>query len=283
MNLVGKIFIVLIAVMSLVFSAFAVMVYGTHTNWRQLVIAPGTGLQAQVSEAKKEYAALRRDKDTAEELNKSQLAEREQRLAKLETEVKELARAREDAIKDLASKEVTARETTAALAAKQVNEAGLLKERDKLREDAEALRADRDKQFKLVIERTDEMHQAVSEVKRLTKRNEELSGELVHARDLLTRANIDINRDPASMGPPPVNGMVLAMEGSDLIEISLGSDQGLQKGHKLEVMRINGTASTYLGRVEVVSTEPTRAVCRIDPNSRQGAIQNGDIVTSKIR
>ena len=34
MNLLGKIFVGLIAVMSLVFMSFAMMVYGTHRNWK---------------------------------------------------------------------------------------------------------------------------------------------------------------------------------------------------------------------------------------------------------
>ena len=36
MNLVGKIFIVLILVMSLVFMSFAVVVYATHHNWKEV-------------------------------------------------------------------------------------------------------------------------------------------------------------------------------------------------------------------------------------------------------
>ncbi len=38
MNLVGKIFVVLIFVMSIVFAAFSIMVYATHTNWRQEIL-----------------------------------------------------------------------------------------------------------------------------------------------------------------------------------------------------------------------------------------------------
>ena len=38
MNLVGKIFVVLILVMSVVFMAFAMAVYATHRNWREVVV-----------------------------------------------------------------------------------------------------------------------------------------------------------------------------------------------------------------------------------------------------
>ena len=37
MNLVGKIFIVLILVMSILFMAFSISVYHTHRNWQDLV------------------------------------------------------------------------------------------------------------------------------------------------------------------------------------------------------------------------------------------------------
>ena len=40
MNLVGKIFTVLIFVMSLVFMSFAVVVYATHRNWKEVVERP---------------------------------------------------------------------------------------------------------------------------------------------------------------------------------------------------------------------------------------------------
>ena len=38
MNLVGKIFVVLILVMSVLFMAFAMALYATHRNWREMVI-----------------------------------------------------------------------------------------------------------------------------------------------------------------------------------------------------------------------------------------------------
>ena len=58
MNLVGKIFVVLIFVMSLVFMAFAMAVYATHRNWREEVTRPRErsaagkelGLQYQLDE-----------------------------------------------------------------------------------------------------------------------------------------------------------------------------------------------------------------------------------------
>ena len=57
MNLVGKIFVVLILVMSVLFMAFAMAVYATHKNWREVVNEQArrtVGLQANWRTAKTE-------------------------------------------------------------------------------------------------------------------------------------------------------------------------------------------------------------------------------------
>ena len=63
-----------------------------------------------------------------------------------------------------------------------------------------------------------------------------------------------------------------------LIEVSIGSDDGLRKGHTLEVFR----NQSYLGRVVVKSLQPDRAVCEIIPEYRKGIIKRGDRVATRI-
>jgi len=70
--------------------------------------------------------------------------------------------------------------------------------------------------------------------------------------------------------------------GAGLVEISIGSDQGLLKGHRLEVYRTSGGQSTYVGRIEVVSTAPDKAVCKIDPKFQNSNMMKWDRVASKI-
>src|SRR5687767_947752 len=59
MNLVGKIFVVLIFVMSLVFMAFSIAVYATHRNWRDAVLGnPAqnkTGLKEELQKAENRF------------------------------------------------------------------------------------------------------------------------------------------------------------------------------------------------------------------------------------
>ena len=49
MTLVGKIFTVLILVMSIAFMMLAVTVFATHRNWRVMVVGPG-GLKTQIEQ-----------------------------------------------------------------------------------------------------------------------------------------------------------------------------------------------------------------------------------------
>jgi hypothetical protein len=79
--------------------------------------------------------------------------------------------------------------------------------------------------------------------------------------------------------PPQVRGKVLAINQNNMIEISLGSDDGLRAGHTLEIFR----ASNYLGRVEVLSTSTDRAVGKIIPGFKKGAIQKGDDVATRFK
>ena len=57
---------------------------------------------------------------------------------------------------------------------------------------------------------------------------------------------------------------------------------GLLKGHQLEVYRIGGGQSTYVGRIEVVKTSPDKSVCKIDPKFQNSNMMVGDRVASKI-
>jgi hypothetical protein len=79
--------------------------------------------------------------------------------------------------------------------------------------------------------------------------------------------------------PPETDGVVLAVGGTGQIEISIGADDGIRKGHRLEVVR----GTNYLGRIEVVQTQPDKAVAKILRDMQQGPIQRGDRVKSQLR
>ncbi len=274
MNLLGKIFVVLIFVMSLVFMSFAVAVYGTHKNWKE----EATKQKALVQSAQNLYnEELARKEALQVEIEKEALAKREA-LGKLETERNELARQRDELTKqrdDLAAKD---KASVAALDSAQQNLARLTGEVDTLRTEIRTAQQARDDHFKQVVGLTDQVHQAQGELRRLDERRVQLASEIASQRTVLNAHGLSKDT-PVDGIPPQLHGKVLAVNRDNLIEVSLGTDDGLRNGHTLEVYR----NSKYLGRVEVLNTSNDRAVGKILPGFRKAAIQKGDDVATRFR
>jgi hypothetical protein len=86
-------------------------------------------------------------------------------------------------------------------------------------------------------------------------------------------------KEKALQNPPQVEGIVLKVDAQGkFIEISIGSDAGLRRGHKLEVYHVDPKGE-YVGRIELTEVDPDRAVARILPQFKQRAFQKGDIVS----
>jgi len=283
MNLVGKILTALIALCSLVFMSFALAVYATHTNWRDEVMNPETGLQAQLKKEQDAKKELQNQKDRLEaELAAEKKAARDAK-ASLETEKKILSEENANARKALSEVQERERKAVAAMQATQSTTTSAIAERDELRKNLLEARKQRDDEFKKVVELTDTLHQTANELKSLQDKHRVLAQDLRKYKDLLAMQGLTGDIDALLQKvPPAVDGTVLTNSGTGLIEISLGADAGLHKGHRLEAYRLGADGARYLGRVEVVETAPDRAVCRIVPEFQKGIIQKGDHVAAKL-
>ena len=246
MNLVGKIFVVLIFVMSVVFMSFAMAVYTVQRNWREVVMLsrdsplygqPGKelGLKYQLENAKVLNEDLRNQREQAEKDRDTEKISKIQALTKLVTERDELLKERRNLEAGYADLEKAKRDAVAAMNATQKVATDYRKELDVLRKDVLQAQQDRDAHFKEVVRKTDELHQRFNEKEQLRKRAEDVSKDLAKAREALRYYDIDEKSDYKSKTPPRVDGVVLATPGKGLIEISIGSDDGLRKGHRLEV------------------------------------------------
>ena len=282
MNLVGKIFVVLILVMSLVFMAFAVAVYTTHRNWRDAVLNPENGYQARLKKATDENKELTTLRDSLQTTLEKEKKNRRDAVAKVENELEELKKQRDLDQKKLDGLTKSEREAVATMQALQAAEGNLRKETEVIRDQARKAQQDRDEAMKRVVETTDRLQQSALDVKSVRARNKELVDDLAKFKEVLRRFNLNPNRDYSDV-PPEVEGIVLASMGNGVIEISIGSDDGLNKGHQLEVYRIAEGISKYLGRVEVIQTDKNKAVCKVVPGMQKGAIQVNDRVASKLK
>lgn len=289
MNLVGKILTLLIFVMSIAFMVMAIVVYQTHTNWRDLVKRSASEVEAgKPLGLEHQVTKLKTEKQRQKAMSDSMLMERDNikkiddsTIARLETENTELKAdnvAKDQKINTYFS---TATESSAGIQAAHETLKDMRSETTQLRGNIRDAQAKRDSSFKDAITLADQLHQAETELKRLEARSKVLVRDNDRMRTILRSSDMNPDGNPAQI-LPNVKGLVLAMPGKGLMEISIGKDDGLQPGHHLEVYRIGAGMSTYLGRVEVVRTAPDKAVCKILPEYRKGSIRTGDRIASKL-
>jgi hypothetical protein len=285
MNLVGKIFTVFIFLMSVVFATFAVSVYTTHKNW--MLYADNAkepkGLYQKYEEEKATNKALTEKKNALDAERKAEMDRFTKRLQQLESENQILAKEQIKNEKSLAEKNQELRDSTGATKA-AVEQANILRAAAaQLREDIKTAQADRDANFKRVVDLTDQLHNAVAERVRLETTSRNLADEFAKAKEALAYFKINYKIDYKAKSPPPdLQGEVTGLALPDLVEVSVGSDQGLRKQHQLEVVRMSGGPAVYVGRITVMESSPHRAVCRPDPRLLKSPIQKGDRVYANL-
>jgi hypothetical protein len=215
-------------------------------------------------------------------------------LAVKDQEVKALAADADRLKASLIVEKKKSAEYDAIVKARQVEAEHSLKDKNQLKADKQALEKEntqlrddknkfREEKVKAEIER--------DAVKERNKQVEQQFQDVVKENARLTKA---IQSGTAGVtgattislsAPNPPNfaldGKVLAVgDGGGLIQISVGSDAGLVKGHTLEVFRL-GAKSQYLGMIRLISIEPNTAVGQVVGKAVL-PIQRGDNVASKI-
>jgi chromosome segregation ATPase len=239
------------------------------------------GLKYVHEEEKERNRKLTDDLEKLTQDKNRELEAKVQALTKLENEntlIKDQIKELQQSVAKLDDSE---RKAVAAMKATQDESAKFRGEVEGLRSEAEKARADRDAHFREVVKLTDEMHQSLNEMNELKSRNTTLSADLAKAREVLRHFDLNENTD-ISKTPPRVEGLVDAVLGGGMVEVNIGSDSGLQKGHTLDIYRIGSTGNKYVGRIEVLKTSPDKSACKILSNFQQSEVQKGDRVASKI-
>jgi hypothetical protein len=283
MTLLGKIFTVLIFIMSVLFMGFSVMVFATHKNWKMLVTNREPtekypkGLVPRLEEQVEANTSLRKE---LEELQNQLAVEQAARRHAIGTLEQKLADARHDLsekeaeLRDLRSEKVRVDDSLNEALAEVKFATEQVKQ---LREDIRTVRADRDQQFDTVVQLTDRLNAARGLEQNLEERRQSLLADLARYKKVMDRVGLspDTNIDGIA---PQLDGVITAVGEKNLIEVSLGWDDGLRVGHRLEVFRDN----TYLGHATVLKTDPDRAVAKVDEKSQRGLIKVQDRVATKL-
>jgi hypothetical protein len=119
-----------------------------------------------------------------------------------------------------------------------------------------------------------------------TKKHNELLVRLAHLEDIIKKVGADPDSETLAKTqtpPPVVEGRVNRVKTDKdknlhLVEISVGSDDGLSVGHSLYVSR----GAKYLGQIKIVSVNSDRAVGSVVQTAKNGIIEEGDHVSSKL-
>lgn len=273
MNLLGKAFTVLILLMSIAFMMLAVTVYATHRSWREDALK----YKQQVDQATQENIRLREERDNSVSKLAMEQTARRYAIASLQSRLEQvedqLSRREEQYLKLQATETVTAE----TLRTTENNLAKLTTEVERLRNDIKSAQDNRDKSVNELVALQEMLNSTEGILQTEKEKYAALREENESRKKVMDRLNVTVNT-PVDGIPPKVDGFVTAVSRNDLLEISIGADDGLREGHMLDVYR----DATYLGRIIVRKTQPDRAVAEVIKEYRKGTIKKGDRVATKL-
>lgn len=272
-NVLGKIFVFALFVMSLVLMTFAIAVYSSHTNWQ----ARAKKTQDDLDKARAEATRYKQDSDRMAEYVASSEAARDQVIAKFQQSLLE----KDGELKALRD---ARNEKLQAMQDKLTELASVEEELTRAREELKQLQAEvRDKQTRVdeQVQRASQLaaqlHEKESFLAIANERKSQLEKQVAQARLLLKQSGLSIDSLPKNL-VPKIDGVVVAVADNS-IEVSLGGDDGLQAGHEIEVYRND----EYLGRAIVKTVKPDRAVAVLMREYVRGIVQRGDKVTTRLK
>lgn len=289
MSFVGKMLIVLQVVLSVVFMAFAGAVYTTQTNWKtqaKSFEAQVTSLQTDLNDAatasQRQIDALTQERDGSIQRAEAAEGRGAQLVAQLANEQQKNNRL-----------ELELKAQTGLASSKSVEASFRDEEAQRQRVAYETLRTQLNDLAAELRNTQDELFAANLERQSIAGRYDSLLAENGDLKKIL-RLN-DLPSDPKSYAgvdepPPPVEGLVVATKKDqtnriEFVEVSIGSDDGLLKNHELDVFRaaVSGSGKTqYLGKIRIVYITPDRAVGHVIETAKNGIIERGDNVTTKL-
>lgn len=277
MNWLGKVFVVLILLMSVIFMALSMAVYATHKNWK--TVADNLQTQLQTAEARNQQLETEHNRRVEElELEKSSAL---QQVQKLETERVGLIDRNAQIQTELDNLRANERSQLATMTATQELNKALSGDVTNLRQQIREEQQARDAAVAATLTATENLHQLKSDYETARQRTQQLTSQVTGMRHVMREQGMNPDTEPGSV-VPTVDGVVSAIRrsgGAQLVEVTIGADDGLAAGNTLEVSR----GDRYLGRIEIMSTSPDKSVGRVDRRFQQGQIQEGDRVATRIQ
>ena len=307
MTFVGKILVVVQVVLSLCFMAFAGAVFTVQANWRTKF----ENAQKQVTDLETRNREMNTQFEDFRAKSAKMLLGPQAQVAQLEERLNdEAAYGLEEQLQTVKAQVTTLNSEKQALnnslSATQTQRDNALAEVAIAKQEATARRAEaiqqRDRNAKLHATLDDTLKKLrVSEddlfnknrlVTELTAKFDLKSKSLDDANEIIRRNEYDrgVLAKTSPKPPPIVAGLVKDIRentsgSTKLVQITLGSDDGIKVGHTLIVYRPaekNNGRPKYLGKIEVVRVTPDEAVGSVIERDKNGVIERNDNVTTQL-
>lgn len=290
MSFVGKVLVVVQLALSVLFMALAGAVFAVHTNWKDAYDKQAETISGSAKSVADMQAEMDSVKQASQKVVDDNKAEMDLLKNTVQTQIQQI-----EALTKKNNEDQQELQTQTALAETKAKEAIFrTTESDEQRAANRALQTALDQTAAKVRELEDQKFGLEVEYASLRNKAEEDQLKLAYLEKLARKMGLETDPKKAAKleePPPPVEGLVKSLKKDRanqvrMIEISVGSDDGLIVGHKLDVMRtgVDGKPPKWLGRVKVISIEPDYAVCEVmrEDTPPNGIIEVGDNVTTKL-
>jgi chromosome segregation ATPase len=283
MTLLGKVFMFIILLLSGIFFSLALAINASHTNWRDAATGPN-GYQAQIKKLGVTIQELKTEIERSQNILATEQAARRGALASLQTQLSEAQGKLAEKEAELLKLGSSLSTLTDTLKTSTLELSRLTSENDEIKKLMDSTIQDRNTQRAKVISLTDEYNSlqsvfadAKAQEDQLRDENTALEARINIMRSTLVKAGI--KEDPDDAPPEGLKGQVLAVGRENMVEVSIGRDDGVKVDHEFDVFR----GAQYLGKIRILQTQDDKSIGGILPAFRKGPIQQGDKVAAKIR
>jgi hypothetical protein len=281
-NVIGKILIVMQLVFSLCFMCFAGAVYSFQAGWKSKTVEA----QSKLKNAEDNVKALQDRNTQVEQKLTEQFAAEKKRADEENAKVLQLETNLQQALGSLAGAEQQRDKHLADLIVAQQEAQARIKETTELRAETKRLR--------------DQANEHIANRRQLEGSNLDLAGQLAVAEEqkrnalkkiaelkgLMRLEGLDPDMILTTAAPEAIEkidgivsaSMKNASGSAELVEVSVGSDDGIRRGMRLIVYR----GSEFICELDVTSATADKAIGRVIEETRNGTIERGDNVTTKL-
>jgi predicted RNase H-like nuclease (RuvC/YqgF family) len=262
---------------------FAGAVYTYQGQWRDKSIQLQNELSVARQNTEDQISARARETKTLTDARKEAEAARDNAVAELDearlqaqTAQAQLAAVMLERDKAMADAQVATTEASARVAESTAQK----KEADSLRDRITELRRE-------LQQKEDDNLDAQGRLADAREMEEQLLGETARLKDLLRINDIDprtaIPVGTATMQVEKIDGLVKESRRNlnrtqELVEITVGSDDGIREGMNVTIYR----DAKFICQARVMTVYPDVAICVVKEQTREGEIQEGDNVTTKL-